>query len=555
MQSKRVSGIIISLLLALAILQTHPAAIVDAEEMPESDVLNFLDAVGYYFEITDSVYRNVTLTSTEKVHVLLESVPQTIGYIIASNNSATSTLLTINGLESNAGYYRYEDGYLMGNFSTNSNGEHTYTQDISEPHHVWIQENASTLYIGSDYTFTSNITEPIVVTASNIVIDGNGYSLKGPGYIGMYLSSRSGVTIKNLIIENWSTGIYAMDSDNNEIRDNSFLEIVNTGVYLGGWGSGSHYNLITSNAFHNAYVGIALYSWGGEASSNTYNTISTNYFSSTFVGILLTHWSSHNTVICNTVTTNDQGILIQLNSNYNLVSGNTITNNYVGIYLWTSYSIIKDNLISNNNHGIWAYAYQCTFYHNNIIQNVYQALDYRPDTNYWHHVDLLEGNYWSDYPGIDDGSGTGKHAIAGDGIGDTDVPWPGQDFDYYPFTRKSGWILINATIDIDPDTLNLQSNGQWITACITLPEGYLVDDIDVTTAEMIYNDFVSPSEWGDIQDGVLMVKFDRIALRDYLGEADLTDGDKFYDITLTIAGQLLDGSPFEGSDTITVIKK
>jgi hypothetical protein len=44
----------------------------------------------------------------------------------------------------------------------------------------------------------------------------------------------------------------------------------------------------------------------------------------------------------------------------------------------------------------------------------------------------LEGNYWSDYPGVDDGSGTGKHAIAGDGIGDTYIPWPGLDFDFYP---------------------------------------------------------------------------------------------------------------------------
>jgi hypothetical protein len=49
---------------------------------------------------------------------------------------------------------------------------------------------------------------------------------------------------------------------------------------------------------------------------------------------------------------------------------------------------------------------------------------------------LLEGNFWSDYPGVDDGSGIGKHAIAGDGIGDTDVPWPGPDFDNYPFVRK-----------------------------------------------------------------------------------------------------------------------
>jgi len=114
--------------------------------------------------------------------------------------------------------------------------------------------------------------------------------------------------------------------------------------------------------------------------------------------------------------------------------------------------------------------------------------------------------------------------------------------------------IIPAWIDINPDTLNLKSNGEWVTAYVTLPEGYLVEDIDVTTVEMSYNDFVSAAEWGDILDGVLMVKFDRTALRDYLGEVDVDDGDKFYDISLTVRGTVA-GTPFEGSDTISVKRK
>jgi len=114
---------------------------------------------------------------------------------------------------------------------------------------------------------------------------------------------------------------------------------------------------------------------------------------------------------------------------------------------------------------------------------------------------------------------------------------------------------ISATVDLDPDKLNLMSNGQWITVYTTLPEGYSVGDIDATTVELRHDDFVLPAEWGEIQDGVLMTKFDRIALRDYLGEADLSDGDKFYDVTLTIAGELSDGTPFEGTDIIAVIRR
>lgn len=110
---------------------------------------------------------------------------------------------------------------------------------------------------------------------------------------------------------------------------------------------------------------------------------------------------------------------------------------------------------------------------------------------------------------------------------------------------------VEATADVDPDTLNLKSNGEWITAYITLPEGYSVEDIDVASVELIHNDFALAADWGEVQDGVLMVKFDRATLRNYLGEVDVDDGDRFYDIRLTVRGNIA-GRLFIGSDTISV---
>jgi hypothetical protein len=72
-------------------------------------------------------------------------------------------------------------------------------------------------------------------------------------------------------------------------------------------------------------------------------------------------------------------------------------------------------------------------YHNNFINNYLTQVYDSSANNHWYHPDLLEGNYWSDYPGVDDGSGSNKHAIAGDGIGDTNIPWPGLGYDNYPF--------------------------------------------------------------------------------------------------------------------------
>ncbi|MHC4489187.1 MAG: hypothetical protein ACYSW7_08445 [Planctomycetota bacterium] len=109
---------------------------------------------------------------------------------------------------------------------------------------------------------------------------------------------------------------------------------------------------------------------------------------------------------------------------------------------------------------------------------------------------------------------------------------------------------IPASIDIKPDTLNTKSKGKWITCYIELSESYLVEDINVGTV-LLENSIppeASPTEIGDNDnDGIpdLMVKFDRQELIPLLEVGDAE---------LTIAGELGDGTPFEGSDTIRVIR-
>jgi len=61
------------------------------------------------------------------------------------------------------------------------------------------------------YTFTDNIYDSIVVERSNIIIDGDGYTLQyvfgGPIY-GLYLYACKNVTIKETDIEGFDAGIY-----------------------------------------------------------------------------------------------------------------------------------------------------------------------------------------------------------------------------------------------------------------------------------------------------------------------------------------------------------
>jgi len=117
--------------------------------------------------------------------------------------------------------------------------------------------------------------------------------------------------------------------------------------------------------------------------------------------------------------------------------------------------------------------------------------------------------------------------------------------------------LVEAAVDIHPDTLNRKSKGKWVTAYIELPDGFNVEDIDIGTlavtavdenpiVEPLYAES-SPTSIGDYDaDGIpdLMVKFDRNGLIE-----SISPGNR----KITISGKLTGGTDIEGSDTLRVI--
>jgi hypothetical protein len=132
-----------------------------------------------------------------------------------------------------------------------------------------------------------------------------------------------------------------------------------------------------------------------------------------------------------------------------------------------------------------------------------------------------------------------------------------------PHIRRNGYFLtaVHATIDVDPDTLNLRSGGQRVTCYIELPEGYDPSDIDIST--ILLNDTISislldvpapdavPTEIGDYDgDGIpdLTVAFHRKMVSEFILSQDIADDCA----TLTITGEVA-GTPFRGEDTIEVI--
>ena len=106
---------------------------------------------------------------------------------------------------------------------------------------------------------------------------------------------------------------------------------------------------------------------------------------------------------------------------------------------------------------------------------------------------------------------------------------------------------IPVTVVMHPETLNLKSNGNWVTCLVTPPEGYTGYDISISS--ILLNGTISadpqPVSIGASQ---LMVKFDRTMISKLI----LSEGIKSRNVTLTVNGQLNDGTMFTGSDTIRV---
>jgi hypothetical protein len=126
--------------------------------------------------------------------------------------------------------------------------------------------------------------------------------------------------------------------------------------------------------------------------------------------------------------------------------------------------------------------------------------------------------------------------------------------EYYEENRP----VVQASVDIDPDSVNLRSEGRWITCYIELPEPYDPRWIDAST--VLLNDLVAPvldDRYGFVksEDSYIldydgngieerMVKFSRAQVSGILDTGDLVE--------VTVYGEMYEGMPFEGVDVLMV---
>jgi parallel beta-helix repeat protein len=309
------------------------------------------------------------------------------------------------------------------------------------------------LYVSGLYTLDATILK------MNCSFDGEfGIQVNASGT--MNIINGSEVTAVNTNFEYWF-----------DVKSGATFKMQNSELHEAGWSwpnSGlaisTNNAIVENNIFSNNYYAILL------GTNADYNTIANNSFSYNYRGIYVYLKSENNTIINNSWTNHtESAIVLGYQSSYNLIDNNFCDDNgNDGIRLYSSCNnnIIVNNTVSRNQYGFFLFSSKNNIlYHNNIIGNIIQYSDDSPANNDWHHPVLLEGNYWSDYLGADDGSGVFKHAIAGDAIGDTLIPHPAASMDNYPIMFESAWgrvknintnegfLTIQAAIN-DANTLN-----------------------------------------------------------------------------------------------------
>ncbi|MCW4016473.1 MAG: hypothetical protein NWF06_08900 [Candidatus Bathyarchaeota archaeon] len=108
---------------------------------------------------------------------------------------------------------------------------------------------------------------------------------------------------------------------------------------------------------------------------------------------------------------------------------------------------------------------------------------------------------------------------------------------------------LTVNVKITPQSLNLKSNGKWVTVHIELSEGYSAEDIDVSS--ILLDGEVEPETSQVCDEGKLVVKFSRDAVQTHIKNTYAIEGSKFSKISLTITGEVA-GTAFEDSDIIKV---
>jgi len=216
-------------------------------------------------------------------------------------------------------------------------------------------------YDNITYTLTNNITssaDGIVVERDDIIIEGNGYTIQGTdsvGSKGVDLTGRVNVTVRNMNVKNFHTGIYLSNSSSCNINRNNITENGFSGIDLR---SSFNNRIIESEVINNSF-GMVL-------SSSSNNTVSNNLLNDNILnfGVYGSALSDFINEIDISNLINGKPIYYMINEEYLDITPNTFPQvGYLALVNCTGITVKNLNL-HNNFQGLL-----CAFTRNSTIAN------------------------------------------------------------------------------------------------------------------------------------------------------------------------------------------
>ena len=120
--------------------------------------------------------------------------------------------------------------------------------------------------------------------------------------------------------------------------------------------------------------------------------------------------------------------------------------------------------------------------------------------------------------------------------------------------RLKVYTAISATIDFSPNTINANIGSQDLKCTITLSCGFSASEIDQSS--ILLDDLIVPSSFGKAVGSTLKVEFNMTEVIDHIELDILPPGVQIpsqHDVALNITFSLMDGTPFQGNETIKFI--